>query len=280
MAFGYLAFALALALCLNATNRFLRAAGTLGAAIALCMIVVSTVMANIDGTFRAAPAASSPLGAFTPAILNVMAGLATAAAAFLFWASRTQLRRLAPEAAPSSFNAASSYGLVSRYMHWTTATLVLFLAPIGLFVSVLPDGSADRAEFLGAHESLGIAVFALAIVRLIWRLVSPAPSLPPGLAAWERRLATAVHAGLYGLILAIPVAGFLMCAYRGQPARFLEWTLPSPVAADKEMAALWASAHDVVLPALLCALIAAHLGGVLKHHAVDGREGDIHRMLT
>ena len=52
MAFNYLALAVALALSLNATNRFVRAGGTLLAALALVMLVVSIVMADLDGTFE------------------------------------------------------------------------------------------------------------------------------------------------------------------------------------------------------------------------------------
>ena len=61
MAFSYLALALALALSLNAANRFVRAVGTLLAALALVMLVVSIVMADFDGTFAAMHSPSSPL---------------------------------------------------------------------------------------------------------------------------------------------------------------------------------------------------------------------------
>ena len=55
MALSYLALALALALSLNAANRFVRAGGTLLAAAALSLLVVSIVVADFDGTFRAMP---------------------------------------------------------------------------------------------------------------------------------------------------------------------------------------------------------------------------------
>jgi hypothetical protein len=179
MAFSYLALALALALSLNATNRFVRAGGTLLAAVALVMLVVSIVMADFDGTFAAMPPPSSPLDTFKPLILNIQAIVATAAAAFLFWASWLQLKR-SPIKAPPPLNTASTFGLVSRYAHWITATLILCLVPMGLFVSVLKDETPDRAEFLAAHQSLGLAVFAVVAVRLVWLLISPPPAPPCG----------------------------------------------------------------------------------------------------
>jgi hypothetical protein len=167
MAFGYLALALALALSLNAANRFVRAAGTFLAALALVMLVVSIVMANFDGTFAALPPPTSRLDPFKPLILNIQAIVASAAAAFLFWASWLQLKRRTIKPVPS-LNTASTFGLISRTAHWITATLILCLVPMGLFVSVLKADSPDLPEFLAAHQSLGIAVFAVVALRLLW----------------------------------------------------------------------------------------------------------------
>ena len=279
MALSYLALALALALSLNAANRFLRAGGTLLAAVALSMLVVSIVAADFDGTFTGMPPASSPLDPYKPLILNIQAAIATAAAVFLFWALWLQLKRRGIKTAPPG-NTASTFGLVSRYAHWITATLILCLVPMGLFVSVLKAGSPDRAEFLAAHQSLGLAVFAVVAVRLLWLLFSPPPAPPPGGAAWERHLARTVHIGLYGVILAFPLSGFLMSAYTGEAMQFFGWPLPSPVTPDKRAAAIWIAAHDLVLPLLFYALISAHIGGVLKHYFMDGRQSDLRRMLA
>ena len=279
MAFSYLALAVALALSFNAANRFVRAGGTLLAALALVMLVVSIVMANFDGTFTAMPLASSPLTPFKPLILNIQAIVATAAAAFLFWASWLQLKRRAIKAVPS-LNTASTFGLVSRTAHWITAALILCLVPMGLFVSVLKDESPDRAEFLAAHQSLGLAVFAVVAVRLFWLLISPPPAPSPNLTPREYRLSRAVHIGLYGLILAFPLSGFLMSAHGGEAIQFFGWTLHSPVDLGKRAAAIFATAHDLILPSLFYVLIFAHIGAVLKHHFVDARNNDIRRMLT
>ena len=218
----------ALALSLNAANRFVRVGGTLLAAVALVMLVVSIVMANFDGTFTAMPLASSPLTPFKPLILNIQAIVATAAAAFLFWASWFQLKRNTIKAVPS-LNTASTFGLISRYAHWITATLILCLVPMGLFVSVLKDESPDRAEFLAAHQSLSLAVFAVVAVRLFWLLISPPPAPSPNLTPREYHLSRAVHIGLYGLILAFPLSGFLMSAHGGEAIQFFGWALHSPV---------------------------------------------------
>jgi cytochrome b561 len=275
--FGYLALALFLAMSLNATNRFFRACGTLTAALNLAMLAVSIFAADFDGTYQNMPPASSTLDAFKPLILNIQAVIATAASIFLFWAAGAQVKRRVVKESPLA-NTASSFGLVSRYAHWIAATLILCLVPMGLFVSVLQADSPDRAEYLAAHQTLGLIVLAVVAIRLVWFLASPPPEPSPSLTELERLLSRAVHIGLYVLILAFPVSGILMSA-SGEGVQFFGWPLLPPIPSGKHPPSLWASAHDLVLPLLFYALIAAHIGAVLKHRFVDGR-GDVHRMLT
>lgn len=278
MAGGYLLLAIVLAVTLNAANRWLRAAGTLVAALGLTMIVVSIVLADIDGTFAAIPASGPLLDRMAPVILNAQGLVAGIAVPFLVWAAWRQARREAT--APPLRNSASGFGLASRYAHWITATLMLCSLPMGLFLSVLPGTSPDRAEFLAAHQSMGLTLLLVVAVRIAVLLVSPPPPPTPATRPWERTLAQTTHVVLYGLIVGFPVSGILMTAYGGQAIRFYDWPLASLVTPDAGQAATWAVLHGWVLPALFYAVIAAHVGAVLKHHFTDGRRGDVRRMAT
>ena len=97
MAFGYLLLALVLAFTLNHPNRFLRAMGALIAAIGLFMIVISIILANVDGTFAVFSESASHPDVYKPLILSGQAVLAAIAIPFLIWAGSTQLRRPAVE---------------------------------------------------------------------------------------------------------------------------------------------------------------------------------------
>ncbi len=63
----YLVLAVALAFTLNHANRLVRAGGTLLAAIGLAFIVLSIILADLDGTFAALPAG---MGGSGPLLLN------------------------------------------------------------------------------------------------------------------------------------------------------------------------------------------------------------------
>jgi cytochrome b561 len=248
----YLLLALVLAVTLNHPNRFFRAAGTLLVAIGLAFIVLSIYLADTDGTFAAAPS-----GNFRPALLNAQGLLALLAIGFLLWAVWRQWRRPLTGVVPW-LNTRATFGLVSRGAHWATATLVLCLIPLGLFIQVLPAAAPERAVFRSVHETLGITVLVLLLFRIGWLARNAPPPALPSLRPWEARLAYGVRVALYASILLLPVTGMVL--------------VRSP-------AAPWRVLHDEVLPLFFYGIIALHLGAVLKHHFIDGHRQDVRRML-
>jgi cytochrome b561 len=237
----YLGLALTLALTLN--NRFaaVRALGSLVAAVALGFMAWSIVLANMDGTFAAAPA-----GSRTPLWLNIQAALITAGAALLLWSLPKQFRREAPDVPLRGTPLA--YGAITRALHWAGAALVIGTFTIGQFVSILTPENPIRPEFLTTHMALGGAVFLLTLARMFERLVKPAP---PNKA--EVHIA---HFLLYTVLTAICVTGLAMAK---APIDLLGLKLPNlpptPIAAPL---------HQRGLPVILGLLFALHLGGAVK----------------
>jgi len=271
----YLILAVVLAFTLNHVNRFVRAAGTLLAAIGLAFIVLSIVLADLDGTFAALPAG---LGEAGPLLLNAQAVIASVAVLFLLWAAWQQVRR--PVAVPVSWrNTGDAFGLVSRYAHWASAVLILCLGPMGLFMSILPECSPDREVFMAVHQTLGVTVLVLVLLRLTWLRRSAPPPLPADLKLWERRLAGALHPVLYGLVLGLPVTGLLLSLLQGGPLEIYGWMVPLPAGVGRGAWSVWAVLHNQVLPVLFYGVIAMHLGAVLKHHFLARRPADVRRML-
>jgi cytochrome b561 len=274
MAIGYLVLAIVLALTLNARARWLRVAGTLIAALGLVMMVLSIVLADLDGTFAAVPADDSLVHRITPAILNVQAVTATIAIIFLIWSAWTQARR--PIATPlPPRNDDSQFGKVSRGFHWVIAVLMFCLVPIGLFMAILPESSPERAGFVGAHQSLGLTVLLLVIGRVGWLLVSPPPPSITALTLTERRASRTVHLSLYLVLLAFPVSGYLIS--QGASIDFYGWAvIPTGQTGPSDVAL---AVHDWVMPSLFYALLVLHIGAVLKRHFGDRDKSAVRRML-
>ncbi len=272
----YLVLAIVLAVTLNHRNRVVRATGTLIAAISLSFMVASIVLADFDGTFAAIPVTASLFERAKPFVLNVQGIVGGLGIGFLLWAAWRQAKRIAVPEVPLR-NTASGFGLVSRYAHWATATLIFALIPMGIFMSVLPEASPDRAMFVSVHQTVGLVVIVLVAVRLAWLVASRPPALPTSLAPWERRLAVPTHAGLYALILAMPITGLLLTTASGADLSVFGWAVPR--LAGPQTAPLWDQLHNWILPALFAAALFTHLGAVLKHHFLGGRKAEVRRML-
>jgi cytochrome b561 len=278
VAFGYLVLAIVLAVSMNAQSRWMRAAGTLLIALGLAMIVVSIILADLDGTFTAIPASASLINRSIPAILNLQAAVATAAIVFLGWSAWQQTCRL-DVAHLAIDNTVTAYGRVSRYFHWTIAVLMFCLVPIGLFMAILPPHVPERADFVAAHQALGLTVFVLTGLRLAWLLISPPPAVHTGTSAFEAQASRGVHGLLYLMLLLFPVSGYLLSAETGAAIDVYGWKLSTLIRPGASTASIAAIVHNGVLPIIFYSAIAVHAGAVLKRHFRDDQKDAIRRML-
>jgi len=274
----YLILAAFLAFTLNHASRILRSLGTLTAALALIMIAWSIVLANLDGTFSAIPADARLADRVKPFVLNAQAAIAAITALFLLWAVWAQGRRRVADRMPLR-NTSTAFGRVSRYAHWIIGTLILILLPMGLFTSVLPADHPERGVYMATHQALGITVLLLVVLRMAWLGQSPAPPMRADLQPWQRQLARATHAGLYGLMLAFPVTGVLLTAWRGDALDVYGWSVTGLLTPNPQWAEVVAFLHNLVLPAVFYLAIFMHLGAVTKHHFGERRQHEVRRML-
>jgi cytochrome b561 len=172
---------------------------------------------------------------------------------------------------------ASSYTRTAIALHWIVAALILFNLAFGLYTVNLPL-SPQKLRYFSYHKWVGVTVFTLVALRLLWRLAHPAPALPAAMKRWEAIAAHASHAALYVLFFAAPLTGWLFSSAAGFQTVYLG-VLPIPdlLSKDKELAAVLRIAHHWVNYAL-AALIALHAAAAIKHHLVD-RDDVLVRML-
>ena len=167
------------------------------------------------------------------------------------------------------------YDRTARALHWTTAILLVVLFGLGISMTrwVAED---QKIRVYSWHEWAGVTVFALTAIRLWWRLRHPPP--PIDVPAWERAAATVVYVGMYLVLFAQPIVGWLMSTAFGFPVVYLGLVpLPGVVPADRALAERLENVH-VTLAMVLAALFAVHLAGVLFHHLVR-RDGILRRMI-
>ena len=173
-------------------------------------------------------------------------------------------------------NTAERYGWVSLTLHWLTVLLIVGLAVVGLTMDDLPNGP-QKIQVFALHKSTGLTVLALTVLRLAWRLYAGAPPMVP-MPTWQRFAAHGSHAALYGLLLAMPLSGWL---YNSASGFSLKWfglvSLPKLAAYDPGLKHLAHELHEGLAKVLLL-VVAVHVAAALKHHFVE-RDVTLHRML-
>lgn len=163
-------------------------------------------------------------------------------------------------------------------LHWLT--LLLVVAQF-LIASPMRDESrnlVERFELYQLHKSVGLTVAGLILLRLVLRLVAPAPA-PANTGRWLRYASDVVHAGLYLCLIALPVTGLLMvsAAPLQIPTLYFGWlAVPHPIGPDKVTYELMRALHNWV-GNLLLALAAIHVAAALVHVLI-WRDGLLRRM--
>jgi len=102
----------------------------------------------------------------------------------------------------------SDYSGFAKLLHWLIAIVIAGMVGLGLYMTGVEGDFQYKLWLYQLHKSFGVTLFALVLVRLIWRQISPPPPMTENMAAWEQRAAGAAHFGLYALMFAIPLSGW------------------------------------------------------------------------
>lgn len=132
----------------------------------------------------------------------------------------------------------------------------------------LPLG-IKKIAMLARHKSVGITILMLAVARLGWRLANREhPPLPDTLKPYERVLAHVTHVGLYVVLFAMPISGWIMSSARNFPVSWFGlFQLPDFVAPNKALYDAMVTTHGTLAVALFV-IVTLHVLGALKHHFV------------
>jgi cytochrome b561 len=162
-------------------------------------------------------------------------------------------------------------------LHWIVAVFILFNLCFGLYTVGLPL-SPQKLRFFSFHKWIGITIFMLASVRLLWRLFHPAPALPAAMKPWEARAAHVSHVLLYILFFAAPLTGWLFSSASGFQTVYLGvLPIPDVLQKDKDLADVLRALHRWINYSM-AAVILVHTAAALKHHFID-RDDVLVRML-
>ena len=169
------------------------------------------------------------------------------------------------------------YTTVAIILHWVMAALILFMIWLGWNM----DGNEARYQL---HKSIGITLLFLTVTRILWRAANPPPPLPEEMPAHEKLASHLVHMAFYGLMLILPLAGWVLVStskFKVPTVLFgsISWPhLPAPDFLRGEIA------HTIIETIhskgawLLIILLVLHVAGAVKHE-IGGEDGVLKKML-
>jgi cytochrome b561/polyisoprenoid-binding protein YceI len=177
----------------------------------------------------------------------------------------------------------NDYTAVAKSLHWLIALVIFVQFPLAW---VMDDFKGiQKFQAYNFHKSLGITVLALMVLRLVWRVLNKAPTLPASMPVYERGAAKLAHFALYLAIFLMALSGWAMISASDKPSvlfqytRFplLPWISGLPVEDKRAFAEFFENAHGVLANVLLV-LIGGHIAAVLRH-AIILKDGAFSRML-
>jgi cytochrome b561 len=171
----------------------------------------------------------------------------------------------------------TTYTAIAKLLHWGMALVLAGLIALGFVMTDLPL-SPEKLQYYAWHKWAGVSVFVLVWLRLVWRVLNPPPAYPSTMSPLIKGVAHWGHTVLYGLMIVIPVSGWLMSSAKGVPTVwFGVLPLPDLLEKDKALGHFLKEVHEA-LNYLLLLLLAGHVAAALKHHWID-KDDILNRML-
>lgn len=164
-------------------------------------------------------------------------------------------------------NTEARFGAVAQLFHWTIVALIITQFTLAQIFDGMKLGK-EKIDLIVRHKEIGMTILMLAVLRLVWRLMNPAPVLPSTLKPYEKMLARATHFLLYFLIFAIPLSGWIMSSAANIPVSYFGvFNFPDLTGADKSLVKTTKTIHEILTISLLV-VASLHVLAALKHHFI------------
>ena len=174
-------------------------------------------------------------------------------------------------------NTSVRYGLVSVVLHWLVALVVFGLFTLGFWMVGLSYYDPWRQSAPDLHKSIGILLFAVMLLRVLWRLCSPAPAALASHGRLTRLASKLGHGVLYLGLFGVMISGYLISTADGRGIEvFGLFSVPATLTCIAQQEDIAGAIHEYLAWGLV---IFAGLHGLaaLKHHFID-RDSTLLRM--
>ena len=158
-------------------------------------------------------------------------------------------------------NSLTEYGSISKIFHWLSAAVLIIQIPLGFYLVDL-DFNEKRLTIESIHVLLGLSIFYLTILRLIYKLFNPTPPLSNSIFPGQRLIAKLNHVFLYITIIMVTISGALKKLFNGEILDVIFFSLE--IKDNFDLAQLFYDIH-IIANYTLISLISLHILAVITH---------------
>ena len=166
-------------------------------------------------------------------------------------------------------NGEREWGTAAKLFHWTMALLIvgssIFVLHVNDSTWWFKSSPLVFITYIHWHKTFGLIALLLVLGRLLWRRGGAVPKTVQ-LTPFEQRWSHRTHLGLYALMIAVPLTGWLASSFFGSPTKvFGLFTIPPITPKWKPGVAVFYWAHFVLAWAIL-SVVTIHAAAALYHH--------------
>ena len=159
------------------------------------------------------------------------------------------------------------YSSTARWLHWLSASLIVWATLSGLAVSLFLKDTAIAHGIADMNVSATLVFIPFFIWRIAHRLRQGVPDYDATLTETNQRAALGVHYVLYGLTAMVLLSGVLMM---NRPFSIFYLIELSPLLTSQSGITLFETLH-VCSSRLLGLLVVLHIAAVVKHQLANKR---------
>jgi len=160
------------------------------------------------------------------------------------------------------------YPPLLRALHWATVLAIIIVFGVTYLEGFFARGTPARALIWWTHISVGLLLLVLLAVRIPTRALGRMPGRSKQISRTVALASEIVHGLLYLLLVLTPLVGIYLAFLRGNEVSFFSlFTIPSPVAVNRDFAREVQEVHETLANALVI-LALLHAAAALAHHFV------------
>ncbi|KIV73371.1 cytochrome b [Pseudomonas otitidis] len=175
-------------------------------------------------------------------------------------------------------NTSDRFGAISIFLHWGVALVVFGLFGLGLWMVGLDYYSSWYKTAPDIHKGIGVLLFLVMGLRLVWRFLSPPPPAPANHGRMTRLGSKLGHLALYAGLFALMISGYLISTADGRGIEvFGMFEVPATLTTIPDQEDVAGVVHEYLAWGLVI-FAGLHALAALKHHFID-RDATLVRML-